>query len=98
MPILIVLLALLTPPQARWDTPTSATIQWTQTARACLWAGTTFVGCYDGAGERKISLGKVGPTDGRVRPGASTVYKLVVDGVVWDVPLRSVVHFPVFRS
>jgi hypothetical protein len=96
MPIIIILLALHAPPTARWDGNGAAILTWHQQSRACLWAGATFVGCYTGGGVKRVSLG--GPqTDGRVRPGARTVYKLVVDGTTYDVPLRSVTYLPVFR-
>lgn len=87
------------PPTARWDGAGAATVEWTQTTRGCLWQlPGPFVGCYDGARHVRVGLGQHGPLSGDLRPVAGTVYRVVVDGVAWDVPLRSVVHLPVWRG
>jgi hypothetical protein len=63
---------------ARWDSSISATIQWTQSGRGCLYKETAlhergFIGCYEKAGTITILLG--GPqTDGAYRPLAGDVY------------------------
>jgi hypothetical protein len=99
---IIIVLALLTqptpPPRARWDGAGAATVEWTQTARGCLWhLPSTFVDCYDGAGRVHVGFGHHGPLDGALRPSAGTVYRVVVDGGPYDVPLESVVYFPVWQ-
>lgn len=97
--ILMVLLAFApAPPTARWDGPGRAHIEWTQQARGCLWQlPDAFVGCYNGAGRVRVTLGQQGPLSGDLRPMAGTVYRVVVDGVAYDVPLRSVVYLGVIR-
>lgn len=86
------------PPTARWDGPGAATVAWTQEARGCLsQLPGPFVGCYDGAGRRNVMLGQQGPLSGDLRPRAGVVYRVVVDGVVHDVPLRGVVYLPLVR-
>lgn len=99
---LVLFLAMLAPvsppPTARWDGNSAATVIWTQAARGCLsQLPGPFVGCYDGAGRRNVTLGQQGPLSGDLRPRAGVVYRVVVDGVPYDVPLRSVVYLPVFR-
>jgi hypothetical protein len=42
-------------------------------------------------------LGQQGPLSGDLRPRAGVVYRVVVDGVVHDVPLRGVVYLPLVR-
>lgn len=97
---LILLLALLqpvVPPSfvARLDSPGTATIQWNQQARGCLWeAPSTFVGCYEGARHVVVTLGHQGPLDGALRPKEGTVYILRVDGVVYRATVRRAVYFP----
>lgn len=77
---------------ALWDSAISATIQWTQQVRGCLYKETAlhtrgFIGCY----ERDmititITLGG-SPTDGNDRPLPGDVYILVTDGVTYRAPL-----------
>lgn len=89
---------------ARWDTATSATIQWTQVQRGCLYRLSAsgergFVGCYERTNATiTITLGHVGPLSGDLRPMAGDVYKLVMDGVVYSAPLvgRNI-YLPVMR-
>lgn len=104
--ILLILLALLQPDphlDARWDTATSATIAWTQTARGCLYVThatgeNVFLSCYEKPGSYRITLG-AGPTDGTARPQAHDVYILVTNGDVWRTQLGGRnVYLPVWRG
>lgn len=99
MRLLLAFLLLLTPaPHARWDGAASV-VSWSQTARGCLWQlPNTFVGCWDGEGSFRVVFGSEGPLDGALRADGATVYRVVVDGVTFDVPLRSVIYLPVIRS
>lgn len=86
---------------ARWDSSTSATVSWSQSARACLYAkaGAVFVGCYDGVGRVVVELGHEGPMDGALRPMAGEVYVLQSAGRKTRADLRGrAVWFPVFRG
>jgi hypothetical protein len=84
---------------ARLDSKNSATIQWNQQSRGCLWAApNVFVGCYDGARHVVVTLGHKGPLDGELRPMPGVVYILEVDGVVRRAPLRRGVYFPVWMG
>ena len=99
MRVLLLLLALLSQPSfvARLDTKTSATVQWNQQARGCLWAAPrAFVGCYEGNGHVVVTLGHQGPLSGDLRPAAGTVYILEVDGVTYRAPARRALYFPAF--
>jgi hypothetical protein len=78
--------------QARWDSATSATVQWTQSGRACLsmqhaTGQSVFVGCYDKQGTITLTFGHAGPLDGSYRPQSGDVYVLQVDGQAWRAPL-----------
>lgn len=103
----LALLILLVPPDprltARWDSSTSATIAWHQTARACLYREPrdgvqAFIGCYEGAGRVVVRLGHVGPLDAAYRPTVGDVYVLQQDGVVSRAPLRGVLLLPLARA
>lgn len=78
---------------ARWDSATSATIQWTQAQRGCLYRLSAsgergFVGCYERTNATiTITLGHVGPLSGDLRPMAGDVYILVTDGQQFRAPL-----------
>lgn len=109
MRILLLLLALLQPPDphftARWDTATSATIQWTQQQRGCLWrepqeGAAVFVNCYERyPATILVELGHAGPMDGALRPMAGDSYLLVTGGQSYRAPLRARdVFFPVWRG
>lgn len=96
--LLLLLLQPVAPPTARWDGLHAATIEWTQTTRGCLWQlPGTFVGCYDGDRRVRVEIGQHAPVSGDLRPVAGTVYRVVIDGVAYDAPLRSVLYFPVFH-
>lgn len=93
--ILILLLAL--PGQdprlsARWDTASSATVQWTQQGRACLSVvhingSGVAIGCFDKVATITLQLGHVGPLDGAYRPMAGDVYVLQEGGLIARAPL-----------
>lgn len=78
---------------ARWDSATSATIQWTQAQRGCLYRLSAigergFVGCYDKLNATiTITLGHVGPLSGDLRPMPGDVYILVTNGQQERAPL-----------
>jgi hypothetical protein len=84
---------------AQWDSAISATIQWQQSSRACLYKETAlhergFIGCYGKVGTITIVLG--GPqTDGAYRPMAGDVYILVMGGRQYRAPL---IGRPVYLS
>lgn len=105
--LLLLLLALGATPApvaftAQWDTATSATVQWTQTARGCLYRESAigeqvFIGCYARfPATIVVTLG--GPqTDAAFRPTTGDVYVLQMDGVTYRAPLVArPVYFPVF--
>lgn len=92
--ITILIALLLANPQltAVWTGPGSATIQWEQAARGCLYrvpseGSAVFVGCYDGAGQVNVSLGATGGTDAAYRPRAGDVYLVQIDGQRYRAPL-----------
>jgi hypothetical protein len=77
---------------ARWDSDHSATVQWTETGRACLsvlhaGGGGVFIGCDDRVGMIRLELGGVGPLDAAYRPQHDDTYVLVINGVTWRAPL-----------
>lgn len=89
--------------RARFDTPTSATVQWTQQARGCLYVthitgAQVFIGCYAGGGPVKVGLGHQGPMSGDVRPTVGDVYVAHIDGVTYRTPLRWWVYAAVWRA
>ncbi len=110
--LVVLLLALSTPARAdapdphltaQWDSATSATIQWTQTARGCLErqpkeGAAVFIGCYERLNATIIvTLGHVGPLSGDLRPTAGDVYKLTINGQVFSAPLIGrPVYLPLF--
>jgi hypothetical protein len=103
---ILLILAFLLPPdphlRAAWDTSTSATVSWTQTARACLYrepmtGARVFIGCYEAPGDYHIQFGHVGPLDAAYRPAAGDMYVLQTGGEVWRAPLRWVVLLPIIR-
>lgn len=101
---LMLLLALIPPPfTARWDSATSATVQWTQRGRACLSVvhangSGVAIGCFDKVGTITIQLGHAGPLDGAYRPIAGDVYILQADGLIARAPLIGRPQYlPAFR-
>ena len=104
---LLLWLVLQAPPdphlRAQWNTPTSATVRWTQESRGCLWrvpreGAHVFVGCFDGTGNVTISFGRVGPLDGTLRPTAGDVYLLTTGGQTWRALLAWRSYMPVWRA
>ena len=110
MRLLLILLILLLQPspdpglRAQWDTATSATISWTQTARGCLSVQhatneRVFLSCYEKPGSYRIELGHIGPLDGTARPQSGDVYTLQTGGQIYRAPLIArPLYFPVFRA
>jgi hypothetical protein len=104
---ILILLAFLQPPdpqlRARWDTATSATIEWTQATRGCLSVihatnERAFISCYEQPGSYVIELGHVGPLSGDLRPAAGDVYRLETGGIVYHAPLIArPIYMPVHR-
>lgn len=96
--IILIALALLTPPTppltAVWERPGIARVSWH--GAGCLWKEDTLYKCYDTSGV--LRLGATGPLDGRHRPAANDVFRLVrAGGAVEVARLRSVLYFPAFR-
>jgi hypothetical protein len=87
---------------ALWDSAISATIQWSQDGRSCLYKETAlhergFIGCYEKAGTITLQLGGA-QTDGNFRPRSGDVYILVSNGVTTRAPLVGrPVYLPVIR-
>lgn len=108
MVLIALILALLQPPtnphlRAQWDTPTAATVRWTQAARGCLWrepreGAAVFVGCYDRAGSYAITFGHQGPMDGTLRPMPGDRYRLRTGGQTWRAALAWRMYLPVWRA
>lgn len=108
MTALLLWLALLQPDPhftARWDTSTSATLQWTQAQRGCVavehaTGERAFIGCYERPGATiTITLGHSGALSGDLRPAAGDVYVLSTGGQVWCAPLMGrPVYMPVWRG
>lgn len=104
--VLLLLIMLASDPHlsARWDTATSATITWTQSARGCLSVEHTtrervFISCYEKPGSYVIEVGHVGPVSGDVRPLAGDVFVLETGGQTYRASLRGRdVYFPMFRG
>jgi len=77
---------------AVWDSPSSATVQWYQTARGCLSVAhatgeTVFLLCSERyPATVRIELGH-GLTDGTARPQSGDVYILVTNGQTYRTPL-----------
>jgi len=110
--LFLLLLTLATPARADapdphltalWDSATSATIQWTQTARGCLErqprdGAAVWIGCYERFPATIIvTLGHVGPLSGDLRPTSGDVYVLQVDGATYRAPLVGrPVYLPIF--
>lgn len=89
---------------ARWDTATSATLQWTQAARGCLsvehaTGERAFIGCYERwPATLIITLGHAGPMSGNLRPAAGDVFVLQTGGQTYRASLRGRdVYLPVMR-
>jgi hypothetical protein len=95
--MLLLLAATIAPPvdphfTARWDSATSATVQWTQAQRGCLyrlsasseWA---FIGCYERPATYTIELGHAGPIDASARPTSGDVFVLITGGAQYRAPL-----------
>lgn len=108
---LLLIFALLLPPtppaylSARWDSSTSATVQWQQTARGCLYRESAigqqvFVGCYEKFPATIIvEFGHEGPLSGDLRPTAGDVYILWTDNHAYRAPLLGrPLYFPAFRA
>lgn len=78
---------------ARWDSSTSATISWYQTARGCLsvrhaTGETAFLLCSERyPATIRIELGHTS-TDGTARPQTGDVYTVEIGGQLWRAPLR----------
>lgn len=89
---------------ARWDSTTSATVSWHQTARGCLYresaiGETVFVGCYDQPGDYRVTFGHQGPLSGDLRPQSHDIYRLVTGGHTYPAALVGrALYFPVFRG
>lgn len=87
---------------ARWDSATSATIQWTQQQRGCLsvlhaTGEQVFIGCYERAPATFFIELDHGSTDGTARPQAGDVYILDTGGEIYRAPLRArAQYFPAF--
>lgn len=109
--ILVIVLALLfvSMPdphlQARWDTATSATISWTQTARGCLSVEhvsgeRVFISCYEKYPVTLfIELGHAGPLSGDARPQGGDIFTVEIAGQSYRAPLRGrELYFPVWRG
>lgn len=105
--LLLWLLFAPTPPPnliARWDTSTSATVTWHQTARSCLYRESAigervFVSCYEEAGDYRVTFGHQGPLSGDLRPAAGDVYVLESGGQRERAPLRGrAVYLAVWRG
>ena len=92
---------------AYWNSPTSATVTWYQTARICLWyqqAPTfqpVFVACYAKYPlTLNIEFGHEGPLSGDLRPqqGANYILQNPQTGELIKIPLEyRKQYFPVFR-
>ena len=106
--IALILWLLVQPPtdphlRARFDTPTSATVQWSQQQRACLYVthqtgAQAFVGCWEGAGAVTVELGHEGPLSGDVRPAIGDVYRASIDGATYRAPLKWWRYLAVWRA
>ncbi len=104
MKMILILLALLAPFDARWDSANSATLTWRATGRSCLYVEhrtgeRSFIQCWEAPGRYKITLGAVGPVSGNVRPTGGDVYTLTNGGstVLGTAPLVGrPQYFPAF--
>lgn len=88
---------------ALWDTATSATVQWTQVDRGCLYRESligerVFIGCYERFNATiTLTFGHVGPLSGDQRPTAGDVYVLITGGATYRAPLTGrLVYMPLF--
>lgn len=77
---------------ARWDSDHSATVQWTQSGRACLSrqpisAPGVFIGCYDRQATITLTFGHEGPQDAAYAPMPGDIYILVTNGQTYRAPL-----------
>jgi hypothetical protein len=105
--LFLLLVLFFTPPPnliARWDSATSATVSWTQSARGCLYRESAigervFIGCYERwPATIIVTLGHQGSLSGDLRPMGGDLYVLVSAGQIKSAPLRGRnVYFPVFR-
>lgn len=106
--LLLCLLFTAEPPDphlsAVWDSATSATVQWTQQQRGCLYRQPengpgVFIGCYEKPNATiTITLGHVGPLSGDLRPTTGDAYVLMTNGTQYRAPLIGrAVYLPVFR-
>jgi hypothetical protein len=98
--LLIILLALLLQPPdphltARYLPSGAIVVSWTQQSRGCLATGAALIGCYDGPGRVRVTIGRVGPVDGAVRGGE---YRAEIDGVRYRAEVRGVVYLGVIRA
>lgn len=88
---------------AAWDGNGAASVSWTQSTRACLYVNhatgaQAFVGCWEGQGRARVSIGKVGPMDGSVRPAPGDVYLASIDGATYRAPLLWYRYLAVWRA
>jgi len=88
---------------ARFDSPTAATIQWTQQQRADLYVthasgAQAYIGHYDGAGLVTVELGHQGPTDATVQVQPGDVYVAEIDGATYRARLAWWRYLAVWRT
>lgn len=90
---------------ARWDSATSSTVQWYQTARGCLYrvpvgSPPIFIQCHERYPATIIAtFGHVGPLSGDLRPMPGDSYLLQTGGKEYRAPLIGrAVYLAVWRG
>ena len=97
----ILILFLLFAPHltAYWNYDRSATISWHQETRGCLYRNTTFIACYEQAGDYAITFGRVGPLDAAYRPAAHDTYTIWTPDGIERAPLAGrPMYLPLIKS